>query len=224
MNYPDFSFHKHTQSFDKDAQGAHELIETFKNEGENFTYRRENYDAYRLEWSTDERTGKIIAYFPEQSLVKLRYNTGVDGFLDLKSQNIDSNNQAFFLHFYRPDFFPLDASKIQELTNLLAMVLSEIEQRTMHFVAPNLPNRQWIESVYQGEFGLAYWLSPSTEWSHLEIVLKNNALRQVPYSLKVGAYPHNLYLSCAFLPQAEPLAQRILSDFVSQNSAYRLSK
>lgn len=224
MNYPDFSFRTSSQSFDKDAQGAHETIETFKNKGEDFEYLAEYYDAYTSAWSSTAQKGKIIAYFPEKSLVKLKYESGHEVFLDLKTQKIDDNNGGFYLHFYRKNFFPTSLDKIQELTNLFTTILQAIEKKEFRFQAPKLQNQKWINSEIQENFTLWYWLMENSDYPKLEITFQNQPTHQVPYIIRLGAYPSNLYLNVQYLPDFQGVMENILVKFIIQNPTYSLKQ
>jgi hypothetical protein len=226
MSYPDFSFNTHEHSFDKDAQGAHENIVEFKNSGEDFVHVTKNYDAYEQKWSNSESKGKIIAYFPEKQLVKLKYENGNITFLELNQQKIDNWKTPISTHFwYRENIFPITQERIVELTALFSSILSLIESKEIHLKASYVANQKWTYSNQETDFVLAYWLSEQQEgFKSLELRLLNNTNRQVPYNVKIGAYISNFYIQTWYLNDYQEQINQILADFVKENPLYSLER
>ncbi|GAB4340914.1 MAG: hypothetical protein OHK0038_20500 [Flammeovirgaceae bacterium] len=226
MNYPSFSFDTHEYSFDKDAQGAHEYIVEFRNHGEDFVHITKNFDAYDQKWSIKENKGKIIAYFPERQLVKLKYENGDISFLELNNKKIDNWKTPIYIHFwFKKNFFPLAQDRVKELTNLFSSLLSVVENKNIRFTPPKVENLKWSFSDQQADFMLGYWLSEEQEnFKFLEIKQFNNTSRQVPFSIRIGAYISNLFIQYSYLNDYQVQINQLVADFVKENSSYSLQR
>lgn len=129
MDLPKIEMKGHDLLFDKDARGAHETRWKITQNGEIFSLFVEHYDAYKDEWTQEERKGIIEGFFPIHEIVRLRFEDGDVEFLSLKEKDFVSNDDDVYSHFDFNNFNHNNPEHLDELASLcgelLGLILNE---------------------------------------------------------------------------------------------------